>query len=265
MAFRLGLEIQTSKFSSAPMKNACCVRVLNRHRATKQRWSRRIAEGAGCPREQVARLRPGDGTGSFGQATHSKMARYRANAPRMGPIFDLDSYLRSMERWFRRLALRGERFTERAGALLKRSEVVATKLHRVEMCATHGRYNHSRLILAQSRSVMLDRDRFGLADPSRDVARFVLALCRLAVRCLGSFRAWDPAIEGFLKMYLCQGRPEALANLQFLGAVCLQLAESDDNLREETLGEGLRIIFEQVVYVRMQMRFRHSQSPWPVG
>ena len=175
------------------------------------------------------------------------LARFHAIAPRMEPIFHLGSYLRSIDRWFRRLALPGQPFADKATQLFERLEIAASKLHGIEMCATHGSYNHSQLILAQGRTVTFDWDKSGLADPSRDVARFVIALRRLALRRLGSFRALDAAAEVFLKTYLSRSRPEALANLRFfVAAVCLQLAESDVYRREVTLEEGHRILEQGV-------------------
>ena len=171
------------------------------------------------------------------------LARFHAIAPRMEPIFHLSNHLVSIDRWFGRLASPGEPFADKAGELFKRLEAAASELHRIEMCATHGSYNHHQVILAQGRTVAFDWDKYGLADPNRDVARFVVALRRLALRCLGSFHALDAAVEVFLKTYLCGGRPEVLANLQFFGAAtCLKLAQYDVNRRQATLEEGLRIL-----------------------
>src|SRR2546425_6734262 len=80
------------------------------------------------------------------------LARFHAIAPRMEPIFHLGSYLRSIDRWFRRLALPGQPFADKATQLFERLEIAASKLHGIEMCATHGSYNHSQVILAQGRT-----------------------------------------------------------------------------------------------------------------
>jgi len=88
-----------------------------------------------------------------------------------------------------------------------------------------------------------------VADPSRDVARFIVALKRLALSRLGSIRALDAAAEVFLKTYVALGRPEVESNLPFYeAAICIKLAKYEISKRpfhwrktivEEMLDEGL--------------------------
>ena len=119
------------------------------------------------------------------------------------------------------------------------------------MCTIHGDYSHHQVILAQGRTVAVDWDKYRLADPSLDVARFTVGLQRLALRCLGSIRALDAAAEGFLKTYVASNRSDVTRRLAFQkAAICMEHAKhdvhkQDDGWREKaaaTLDEGLRVL-----------------------
>jgi aminoglycoside phosphotransferase (APT) family kinase protein len=179
------------------------------------------------------------------------LAQFHAIAPRIGPRFHWGDYLLAIERWSRRLGALGEPFTSKAGELCKRLEAAASKLQHMDLCAGHGSYTHHHVVLAKGRTVTIDWDDYGLADPSRDVARFIVGLQRLALRSLGSIRALDGAAEVFLKTYVASSGPKILANLPFYkAAICLRLAKKDVKRQaalwyekaEATLDEGLRIL-----------------------
>src|SRR5207247_4564134 len=128
--------------------------------------------------------------------------------PRMGTSFHLDDHLLSIERWVRRLSSLGEPFAEKAGELFKRLEAAASDLQPIAMCTVHGDYTHHQVLLAKRRTVTVDWDKYSVADPSRDVARFLVGLQRLALRCLGSIRALDAVAEVFLKTYVDSNRAD---------------------------------------------------------
>ena len=179
------------------------------------------------------------------------LAQFHAVAPRMAPSFPLSDHLLSIERWFRRLALLGEPFANKAGELFKRLEAAASELQHIEKCTIHGSYTHHQVLLAEGRTVTFDWDDYSLADPSYDVARFIVGLQRLALRCLGSIRALDATTEVFLKTYVSRFGPGIMANLPFYrAAICLRLAKKDIGRQaagwykkaEATLDEGLHIL-----------------------
>ena len=57
-----------------------------------------------------------------------------------------------------------------------------------------------------------------MADPTRDVARFLAALERAAQESFGPMWALDAVGEVFLKTYISVGRPEVESNLAFYKA-----------------------------------------------
>jgi hypothetical protein len=174
------------------------------------------------------------------------LARFHALAPKAGPVFDSNRRLRSARRHSLRIAKLGGRCADKAIRLLQWLEDEASSLSPVEMCAGHGSYSAAQLILAQRRTVVFDWDRYDVADPARDVGRFLAALRRWALRRLGSIRALDGAAEVFLKTYLAEGRPEVERNLHFYeAAACLKLAKAVPHWQEKTevmLDEGLRVL-----------------------
>ena len=95
----------------------------------------------------------------------------------------------------------------------------------VELKAGHGSYNAAHVYMSKDRTVTIDWDWHDIADPARDVARFLYALRRWALDQLGSIRALDGAAEVFLSTYMAMGLPIVEKNLRFFGATtCLNLA-----------------------------------------
>ena len=90
-----------------------------------------------------------------------------------------------------------------------------------------------------------------MADPSRDVARFVTSLKRLALGRFASVRALDRGVEVFLRTYLSVSRQE-VPNLPFYeAATCIKLAKYEISRRaldwrpaivEAMLDEALHIL-----------------------
>ncbi len=174
------------------------------------------------------------------------LARFHAHAPKAGPVFDSHRRLRSLQRYSSRIAKLGGRCTDKAARLLQRLEDAASSLSPVEMRSSHGSFNAGHAILGQGRTVVFDWDGYDVADPARDVGRFLATLRRLALGQLGSIRALDGAAEVFLQTYLAEGQPEAENNLHFYeAAACLKLAKSVNHWEERTeamVDEGLRVL-----------------------
>jgi aminoglycoside phosphotransferase (APT) family kinase protein len=182
------------------------------------------------------------------------LARFHARAPRSGPVIHVHDQLTSSERAWRAVAELGEPFADEAGRLFERLSTTARGLGPIEPCAGHGMYTPSQVLLADGgrRTVTIDWDTYQVADPSHDVARFLVSLKRLGLKCFGSAYALDAAGEVFLKTYLAAGAPaDITARLPFQKAVIyLERAQRDAEKhkrlwRERTermLNEALAVI-----------------------
>jgi phosphotransferase family enzyme len=179
------------------------------------------------------------------------LARFHALAPKAGPVFDSDRCLNLTREWARRIAKLGGRCAAKAGRLLEWLEDAGAALHPVEKPAGHASYSPAQVILAQGRTVTFDWDGYDVADPARDVARFLVALRRLALGRLRSIRALDETADVFLKTYCRVGPLEADRNLRFFMAdACLTLAAHDfarpgihwQDKGEAMLDEGIHIV-----------------------
>lgn len=99
-------------------------------------------------------------------------------------------------------------------------------LHDLSMAPGHGDFVPAHVFFAHDQVFTVDWDSFILADPSRDVARFLLGIRRLAEHHLGSIRALDSYAEVFLETYLAEGNERVAKNVPFYMAVlCLRQAK----------------------------------------
>jgi len=183
------------------------------------------------------------------------LARFHTIGPPRETSCHMGDHLLSMERWVHRLSSLGEPFAEKAGELFKRLEAAASDLQPIAMRTVHGDYTHHQVLLAEGRTVTVDWDKYSVADPSGDVARFMVGLQRLAFKCRGSIRAFDAVAEVFLRTYVATGLPVVTTHLAFHeAAICLEHAKHDVHKQapgwperaEATLDEGLRVLEEGV-------------------
>src|SRR5207302_1453527 len=186
------------------------------------------------------------------------LARFHAIAPRVGPVLETSTHLATLKRWSRHIAEVAAPAGDKAARLVGRLEGAASRLRRVDMCAGHGSYGYAQIILAEDRplnggtghTIAFDWDRYDVADPGRDVARFTIQLRRLARGRLGSLRALDGPGDVFQRTYVAARGPEGVANLAFYqAAICLQFGEylarrqtRDVAKIAAMLDEGLRIL-----------------------
>jgi aminoglycoside phosphotransferase (APT) family kinase protein len=181
------------------------------------------------------------------------LARFHALAPKAGPVSYAKDYLDSdsMQRCSREMTKLGGRLAEKAARLLQRLEDASSSLCPVEICPGHGGYRATHVILVPGRTVTFDLDTYDMADPARDVARFLSALRSLALARLGSIRLLDRAAEIFLDAYIAGARPVAEGNLHFFEAAsCLKRAKQilsrsihhGQEKAEAMLDEGLRVL-----------------------
>jgi len=107
----------------------------------------------------------------------------------------------------------------KAQRLLEEIEETSVYLVDLPMTVSHGDFLPGHVVLREKQVIVIDWDSFVLADPTRDVARFLLfGVQRLADKHLGSIHALDHVATQFLETYLALGRPEIPKNLAFYGA-----------------------------------------------
>jgi aminoglycoside phosphotransferase (APT) family kinase protein len=116
----------------------------------------------------------------------------------------------------------------KAKALLARLEALVPLAAPVMRCAGHGSYIPNHVILSGPRTIVIDLDDYDAADPSRDVAWFLVSLQRRAIQRLDSPHALDDAAQAFLGAYRASGPRGALDNLPLYRALmCLSRARRD--------------------------------------
>ena len=184
------------------------------------------------------------------------LARFHALAPKAGPISHPEEFVDSkpMQRWSQKIAKLEGCFGDKAAELFQRLKDASASLSDVELKAGHGSYNAAHVYLSKHRTLTIDFDWHDVADPARDVARFVYSLRRWALDQLGSIRALDAAANVFLTTYLAMSPPLAENNLRFFGAAtCLNLAvrhlfeegfdwQERKDKAEAMLNEGLSVL-----------------------
>ena len=180
------------------------------------------------------------------------LARFHARAPRLarGPVVHVNDHLMFSERAWRSVADLGEPFAHKASRLFGQLSATAPGLPPSELCAGHGMYTPGQVLLAAGRTVTVDWDTYQVADPSHDVARFLVSLKRLGLKCFGSIHALEAAAGVFLKTYVAAGA-DITPRLPFQEAViCLERAKREvenqaDGWRERVetmLNEGLAVL-----------------------
>jgi phosphotransferase family enzyme len=178
------------------------------------------------------------------------LAHFHATAPPMGRVLEVEKFLRWAERKCRLISEGGGPLATRAGELFERLRAAAPSPGAIPVCAGHGDYCEHQVIFAEGRTAVVDWDLYDIADPARDLAKFVVSLGRLAGRHLGSRRALDGAAEVLLKTYIASGgHPQVAAHLPFYKAA-LWLKGRKDAIQtkapgwcesaEVMLDEGLR-------------------------
>jgi aminoglycoside phosphotransferase (APT) family kinase protein len=183
------------------------------------------------------------------------LARFHACGPKAGPIVDSAQCLSGLREKKRRIAKAGRRFAEKAEGLFDWLERTGAALRPVELRAGHASFSPAQLILAEGRTVAFDWDGYDVADPARDVARFLAALRRLAIGRLRSIRALDGPADVFLRTYRAAAPLDVTHNLRFFMAdACVTLVVYDltrpgdrwQQKGEALLDESLRIMDGEV-------------------
>lgn len=176
------------------------------------------------------------------------LAKFHAMVPRIGPVTSVNKLMSKSNSQARKLARFGGYFAEKSAELLARLEGCASKLGLVEICASHGEYSPSHVLLADDDTVVIDWDKCQLKDPARDVATFVVLTKWLALDRRGAMGAFDQVIDVFLQTYVAERGTDILERLSFhKAAVFLKQAKycaayQFENWKKKTmamLDEGL--------------------------
>jgi len=177
------------------------------------------------------------------------LARFHADAPRLGQPAATEREFARFASWRDQVAAFGQPFADKGELLFQRLQA-ATPRGSVDTRAGHGSYIPEHVILSDRRTVTIDLDECDVADPSRDVAWFVVSVQRLALTQLGSLRALDDVVQRFLDAYKHSSAPGAARHLTFYRMLeCLHRARRDLVKRippvptwaEIMLDEGLRV------------------------
>ncbi len=178
------------------------------------------------------------------------LARFHAVAPRLGKPAAMEREFTRFATWRNQIADFGEPFADKSESLFRRLQAAAPPLSTVDARAGHGSYIPEHVILSDRRTVTIDLDECDVADPSRDVAWFVVSVQRLALTQLGSLQALDDVVASFLRAYEDSSGPGAAAHMAFYRMLeCLHRARRDLVKRvppvagwaDVMLDEGLRL------------------------
>ncbi len=177
------------------------------------------------------------------------LARYHATAPMAGRALTAEKFLRRVERKHHLVVEAGGRLAAKSQVVFDELTTVSKMLSTVPMCAGHGDFGSFHVIFGDRRTVVFDWDLYDVADPARDVARFIVSLERQALQRLDSIHALDNTSEIFLKTYLDSGGPpQAVANLSFYKAAhCLRGAAWDVRTNEADWSERAEAMLEEAL------------------
>jgi aminoglycoside phosphotransferase (APT) family kinase protein len=157
------------------------------------------------------------------------LGHFHTTAPRrLGKRIDLEAEARRWEEWAAQMAGAGEPFARKAPRLLQWLCASLPSAATVVECAAHGSYIPDHLILSDGRAAAIDLDQYGVGDPAREVAWFLISLRRMAMKHVGDFHAMDGAAPAFLDAYGAVAGPVDRARTRFYAAVeCLHRGRRD--------------------------------------
>lgn len=179
------------------------------------------------------------------------LAQFQARGPLSGRLLRIEDDLMGWEKWWRAKVSLGLPIARKGWRLLEELSIRAPELTGGELCAGHGMYTCGQVILNGGQTVTVDWDTFNRADPSHDVARFLIDLKRMSLKYFGSLHALAWAAKAFLEAYQDEIGSRRATQVAFCEAViCLERAKSDVDKQvhawrekaEIMLDEGLRIL-----------------------
>ena len=171
------------------------------------------------------------------------LGKFHAVGPPSGEVSEPIGQLHSIARWSGTIAKLGQPLADMAERLSRRLEEEAAEATGMVRCAGHGSFNCNQIIVAEDRTITFDWDSYDVADPCRDVARFLVALQRLAFKYLGSIHALDGIAEVFLKTYQALSPFDVAGNLPWYRALtCLRLSSYEAQRPVCSFREGIKVL-----------------------
>jgi phosphotransferase family enzyme len=215
----------------------------------------------GTPADEILKTGDEPSRASATERCAEWLVRFHALAPKEGATSHPKEFVHSklMQRWSRKIARLDGRLGDKASQLFRRLVDASPSLCDVELKAGHGSFSAPHVYLSDRQTVTIDWDWHDVADPARDVARFLYALRRWALDQFGSIRARDREAKIFLSTYLAAGAQEIKKNLHFFEALtCLNLAvrhlfdadrswEAEKAKAEVMVDEGLGVLDGETV------------------
>jgi len=174
------------------------------------------------------------------------LARFHSIGPRQGSSdLPLDS-VPHIRRWAELVKEFGDSFVAKSELLSHRLEAIVPRPNDAESSPGHGSYIPENVLLTDSRTIAIDLDKCDVADPSRDLASFIISVRRLGLKQRGSIRARDEAVQAFLDGYKTERGDAALRHLPFFAAnECLHRAYRDLYKRTSPMPAWANIMLEE--------------------
>jgi phosphotransferase family enzyme len=174
------------------------------------------------------------------------LARFHSVGPRQGSLeLPLDSLL-PIRRWADLVKKFGDSFAAKSDVLSKELEAIVPSTNDLESSPGHGSYIPENVLLTDSRTIAIDLDKCDIADPSRDLASFIISVQRLGLKQKGSIRARDEAAKAFLDAYKPGSGENTLRHLPFfVASECLHRAYRDLYKRTSPMPQWASIMLDE--------------------
>jgi aminoglycoside phosphotransferase (APT) family kinase protein len=174
------------------------------------------------------------------------LARFHSIGPRQGSLdLPLDS-VPHIRRWAELVNKFGDSFVAKSELLSQRLEAIVPALNDAESSPGHGSYIPENALLTDSRTIAIDLDKCDVADPSRDLASFIISVRRLGLKQKGSIRAGDEAVQAFLDSYKTARGDAVTRHLPFfVASECLHRAYRDLYKRKSPMPQWANIMLEE--------------------
>jgi hypothetical protein len=174
------------------------------------------------------------------------LARFHSIGPRQGSLdLPLDS-IPHIRRWADLVRKFGDPFAAKPELLSERLKTIVPDPSDLESSPGHGSYIPENMLLTNSRTIAIDLDKCDVADPSRDLASFIISVRRLGLKQKGSIRARDEAVQAFLDSYKTVRGDAATRHLPFfVASECLHRAYRDLYKRTSPMPQWAHIMIEE--------------------
>jgi hypothetical protein len=174
------------------------------------------------------------------------LARFHSKGPRLGSLEQPLDSLPHIRRWSDLIKQFGDSFAAKSELLTQRLDAKAPLPSDSESSPGHGSYIPENVLLTESRTIVIDLDKCDVADPSRDLASFIISVRRLGLKQKGSIRVHDAAVEAFLDAYKTLRGDAVMRHLPFFVATeCLHRAHRDLYKRTSSMPQWANVMLDE--------------------